>query len=143
MGIENSPPSQGGVGGGAPPAADLLKIRAKAYDVVLNGIELGGGSIRIHRADVQAKIFKLLGLSDEEAQLKFSFLLNALRFGAPPHGGIALGLDRMVMLFGGFSSIREVIAFPKNARASDPMSGAPSEVAEAQLRELGISVIGG
>ncbi len=137
---EGSPPSQGGV---IPPAADLLKIRAKAYDVVLNGIELGGGSIRIHRADVQAKIFQLLGMSEEEAQLKFSFLLNALRFGAPPHGGIALGLDRMVMLFGGFASIREVIAFPKNARASDPMSGAPSEVAEGQLKELGISIIGG
>ncbi|HWL95417.1 MAG TPA: amino acid--tRNA ligase-related protein, partial [Phycisphaerae bacterium] len=123
-----------------PPKEDLLKVRAKAYDVVLNGIELGGGSIRIHRADVQSKVFQLLGLTPEEAKMKFDFLLDALRYGAPPHGGLALGLDRIVMLFGGFSSIREVIAFPKNARASCPLSDAPGEVAPEQLRELGISI---
>ncbi len=124
-----------------PPAEDLLRVRAKAYDVVLNGIELGGGSIRIHRADVQSKIFQLLGLTPEEAKQKFDFLLDALRFGAPPHGGLALGLDRIIMLFGGFSSIREVIAFPKNARATCPLSDAPGEVAEEQLKELGISIL--
>ncbi len=124
-----------------PPAAeDLLKMRAKAYDVVLNGIELGGGSIRIHRGDVQRKIFQLLGLSDEEAREKFDFLLEALRFGAPPHGGIALGLDRIVMLFGKFDSIRDVIAFPKNARAVCPLSLAPGGVADSQLEELGLRI---
>lgn len=124
-----------------PKAADLLKIRAKAYDVVLNGIELGGGSIRIHRGDVQRKIFQLLGLSEEEAKEKFDFLLDALKYGAPPHGGIALGLDRIVMLFGKFGSIRDVIAFPKNARASCPLSLAPGRVAESQLKELGLRVV--
>ncbi|MCA9254015.1 MAG: aspartate--tRNA ligase, partial [Phycisphaerales bacterium] len=124
-----------------PPAAeDLLKMRAKAYDVVLNGIELGGGSIRIHRGDVQRKIFQLLGLSDEEAREKFDFLLEALKFGAPPHGGIALGLDRIVMLFGKFDSIRDVIAFPKNARAVCPLSLAPGGVADSQLEELGLRI---
>jgi aspartyl-tRNA synthetase len=118
----------------------LLKVRAKAYDVVLNGTELGGGSIRIHRSDVQSKIFQLLGISAEEAKLKFEYLLEALQFGAPPHGGLALGLDRIVMLFGGFSSIREVIAFPKNAKAIDPLTKAPSEVSPVQLKELGISI---
>jgi len=121
-----------------PPVADLLNIRAKAYDVVLNGIELGGGSIRIHRGDVQSKIFQVLGISREEARLKFEFLLDALQYGAPPHGGIALGLDRIVMLMGGYSSIRDVIAFPKNARAVCPLSGAPSPVTMQQLAELGL-----
>ena len=124
-----------------PPKEDLLKIRAKAYDVVLNGIELGGGSIRIHRSDVQSKIFQLLGLTPEEAKLKFDFLLDALRYGAPPHGGLALGLDRIIMLFGGYPSIRDVIAFPKNARATCPLSDAPGEVAPEQLKELGISIL--
>jgi aspartyl-tRNA synthetase len=123
-----------------PPVEDLLRIRAKAYDVVLNGVELGGGSIRIHRRDVQAKIFQVLGLSEEEARAKFEFLLNALQYGAPPHGGIALGLDRIVMMLGGYSSIRDVIAFPKNARAICPLTDAPGEVAEKQVKELGLTV---
>jgi aspartyl-tRNA synthetase len=123
------------------PIADLLKVRAKAYDIVLNGIELGGGSIRIHRSDVQSKVFKMLGLSDAEAKLKFEYLLDALQYGAPPHGGLALGLDRIVMLFGGFASIRDVMAFPKNAKAVDPLTKAPSGVSEVQLRELGIKFV--
>ncbi len=116
------------------------KCRAKAYDVVLNGIELGGGSIRIHRSDVQERVFKLLRLSPEEQQLKFGFLLEALKYGPPPHGGIALGLDRTVMLLTGRDNIRDVFSFPKTARATCPMTEAPSPVTQDQLDELGLRI---
>jgi aspartyl-tRNA synthetase len=115
-----------------------LSVRARAYDLVVNGVELGGGSIRIHRTDVQARMFKVLGIGDEEAQEKFSFLLEALRFGAPPHGGIALGLDRFVRILLGEGSIRDGIAFPKTQRGQDLMTGAPGTVDEKQLRDLHI-----
>jgi aspartyl-tRNA synthetase len=127
----------------SPNAADLERletepasVRARAYDLVLNGVELGGGSIRIHRTDVQARMFKVLGISDAEAREKFSFLLEALKFGAPPHGGIALGLDRFVRILLGESSIRDCIAFPKTQRGQDLMTGAPGTVDEKQLRDL-------
>jgi aspartyl-tRNA synthetase len=116
--------------------SDPGKVRAKAYDLVLNGSEIAGGSIRIHDAAVQSQIFRLLNISDEEARLRFGFFVDALEYGTPPHGGIALGLDRTVALLAGESSIREVIAFPKTAQAVDLMAGAPSPVDERQLRDL-------
>jgi aspartyl-tRNA synthetase len=119
---------------------EYYKARARAYDMVLNGFEIGGGSIRIHRRDVQQKIFKLLGISDADAEEKFGFLLKALSFGAPPHGGIAFGLDRVVMLMLGLDSIRDTIPFPKTSAGISPMDGSPDHVSQQQLNELGIKI---
>jgi len=120
---------------------DKGAVRALAYDIVLNGNELGSGSIRIHRKDVQQQIFRSLGMTDEEAKERFGFFLDALEYGTPPHGGIALGLDRIVMILAGATSLREVIAFPKTAKAIDLMVDAPTPVSEQQLRELSLKVV--
>jgi len=120
--------------------ANPEKALSRAYDMVLNGTELGGGSIRIHDGAMQKTVFKLLGISDEEAQNKFGFLLDALKFGCPPHGGLAFGLDRLIMLMTGSQSIREVIAFPKTQSAMCVLTQAPGEVDAKQLRELSIQV---
>ena len=116
--------------------SDPVSVRANCYDLAMNGLELGSGSIRIHRKDIQQQIFASLGISDEEARARFGFFLDALEYGTPPHGGIALGLDRIVMLLAGAANLREVIAFPKTAKAIDLMADAPTTVTEQQLKDL-------
>jgi aspartyl-tRNA synthetase len=118
--------------------SDPASVKAKAYDLIINGYECGGGSIRIHNPDVQSRLFKVLGMTEEQAKARFGFLLDALKFGAPPHGGIALGLDRWAMMLARTTNIRDVIAFPKNQKARDLMTGAPSPVDAKQLKELNI-----
>ena len=137
---EDMPKLETGVESVSDPQSALSAVRAMAYDVVLNGTELGSGSIRIHRQDVQRRIFRTLGMTEQEARSRFGFFLEALEYGTPPHGGIALGLDRIVMILAGAESLREVIPFPKTARAVDLMVDAPTPVGERQLRELGIVV---
>jgi aspartyl-tRNA synthetase len=121
---------------------DPGSLLSRSYDLVLDGNEIGGGSIRNHRSDVQERVFDLIGIEEQEAQARFGFLLDALRYGAPPHGGIAMGIDRIVALLAGRDNIREVIAFPKATSGGDPLTGAPAPVDAAQLRELGIRVVG-
>jgi len=121
--------------------ADLLKVRSQAYDLVLNGWEMGSGSVRIHQPDVQSQIFGLLGIDEETAQARFGFLLDAFRFGPPPHAGFAFGIDRLVALLVGEENIREVIAFPKTQSGADPLTGAPDEIDPAQLTELGLRIL--
>jgi aspartyl-tRNA synthetase len=119
---------------------DPGKVRANAYDMVINGVEIGGGSIRIHDKEMQATMFKHLGFTKEEAEEQFGFLMNAFKYGAPPHGGIALGFDRLVSMFSGTSSIRDVIAFPKNNSGRDMMIDSPSAVDTTQLDDLGLQI---
>jgi aspartyl-tRNA synthetase len=119
-------------------AGEFGKVRANAYDVVVNGVEVGGGSIRIFQKDLQSKMFEVLGFSEEEAKAQFGFLLDAFEYGAPPHGGLAFGFDRLCSLFGGTESIRDYIAFPKNNAGRDVMIDSPSPLAQAQLDELKI-----
>ncbi len=126
---------------GETPAEDLLAVRSQAYDLVLNGWELGSGSVRIHRSEVQRQVFGLLGIGAEEAQEKFGFLLDAFRYGAPPHAGFAYGVDRLVALLLGEENIREVIAFPKTQSGTDPLTLAPTEIDPAQLAELGLRLL--
>jgi aspartyl-tRNA synthetase len=121
--------------------ADLLKVRSQAYDLVLNGWELGSGSVRIHRADIQKRMFTLLGIAPDVAQERFGFLLDAFRFGAPPHAGFAFGIDRLVALLAGEENIREVIAFPKTQSGTDPLTHAPTPIDAAQLEELGLRLL--
>ena len=121
-------------------ATDPAKCRARAYDLVINGFEAGGGTIRIHDQELQQQVFRLLGIDEQTARERFGFLLDALRYGAPPHGGIALGIDRLVMLFDRLDNIRDCIAFPKTQRATDLMTGAPGQVDSNQLKELGIKI---
>ncbi len=121
-------------------ATDPGKVNANAYDLVINGVEIGGGSIRIHNRELQKKMFQVLGFTDEDAQAQFGFLMNAFEFGAPPHGGIALGFDRLVALFAGQDSIRDFIAFPKNNAGRDVMIDSPSVIAKEQLDELGLKL---
>jgi len=118
--------------------SDPLAVRSQAYDLVLNGWELGSGSIRIHREDIQRKVFEALGISPKDAESRFGFLLGAFRYGAPPHGGFAVGVDRLVALLAGEENIREVIAFPKTQSGTDPLTGAPKPLSARSLRELGL-----
>lgn len=120
---------------------DLGAVRANAYDMVINGTEVGGGSIRIFNRDLQARMFSILGFSDEEAKAQFGFLMDAFEYGAPPHGGIAFGFDRLCSIFGGADSIRDFIAFPKNNSGRDVMIDSPSTIAQAQLDELKIATV--
>jgi aspartyl-tRNA synthetase len=119
---------------------DPLKVRSRAYDLVLNGWELGSGSVRIHRADIQSRVFRALGITEEEAESRFGFLLGAFKYGAPPHAGFAFGIDRLVAIFAGEENIREVIAYPKTQSGADLMTGAPKGVSSKVMRELRISV---
>jgi aspartyl-tRNA synthetase len=121
--------------------SDPLSVRAQAYDLVLNGWELGSGSVRIHRPDVQQRVFSLIGIEPEDARERFGFLLEAFRFGAPPHAGFAVGIDRLVAILSGEENIREVIAYPKTQSGVDPLTGAPSPVDPKQLRDLGLRLL--